>query len=69
MSVFVQNIVDMLADYVLWVAILKKEFSRIIEGLQIVARNQMNKEGSSNKWGSGWGFFFVFCGVNESHFL
>lgn len=49
MSVFVQNIVDMLADYVLWVAILKKEFSRIIEGLQIVARNQMNKEGSSNK--------------------
>ena len=27
MSVFVQNIVDMIVDYALWVAVLKKEFS------------------------------------------
>lgn len=45
MSVFVQNIVDMLADYVLWVAILKKEFSRIIEGLQIVAKEPNEQRG------------------------
>ena len=32
MSVFVQNIVDMIVDYALWVAVLKKEFSKIIEG-------------------------------------
>ena len=32
MSVFVQNIVDMIVDYALWVAVLKKEFSKIMEG-------------------------------------
>ena len=32
LSVFVQNIVDMIVDYALWVAVLKKEFSKIIEG-------------------------------------
>ena len=32
MSVFVENIVDMIVDYALWVAVLKKEFSKIIEG-------------------------------------
>ena len=32
MSVFVQNIVDMIVDYALCVAVLKKEFSKIIEG-------------------------------------
>ena len=31
LSVFVQNIVDMIVDYALWVAVLKKEFSKIIE--------------------------------------
>ena len=31
MSVFVQNIVDMIVDYALWVAVLKKEFSKIME--------------------------------------
>ena len=31
MSVFVRNIVDMKVDYALWVAVLKKEFSKIIE--------------------------------------
>ena len=48
LSVFVQNIVDMIVDYALWVAVLKKEFSKIIEG-RIVARSQMNKDGSSDK--------------------
>ena len=32
LSVFVQNIVDMIVDYALWVAVLKTEFSKIIEG-------------------------------------
>ena len=32
LSVFVQNIVDMIVDYALWVAVLKKEFSKIMEG-------------------------------------
>ena len=32
MSVFVQNIVDMIVDSALWVADRKKEFSKIIEG-------------------------------------
>ena len=32
LSVFVQNIVDMIVDYASWVAVLKKEFSKIIEG-------------------------------------
>ena len=32
MSVFVQNIVDMMGDYALQVAVLKKEFSKIMEG-------------------------------------
>ena len=32
MSVFVENIVDMIVDFALWVAVLKKEFSKIIEG-------------------------------------
>ena len=32
LSVFVQNIVDMIVDFALWVAVLKKEFSKIIEG-------------------------------------
>ena len=32
LSVFVQNIVDMIVDYALWVAVLKKQFSKIIEG-------------------------------------
>ena len=32
MSVSVQNIVYMIVNYTLWVAILKKEFSKIIEG-------------------------------------
>ena len=31
MSAFVQNIVDIVVDYALWVAVLKKEFSRIVE--------------------------------------
>ena len=31
LSVFVQNIVDMIVDYALWVAVLKREFSKIIE--------------------------------------
>ena len=31
-SVFVQNVVDMIVDYALWLAVLKKEFSKIIEG-------------------------------------
>ena len=31
LSVFVQNIVDMIVDYALWVAVLKQEFSKIIE--------------------------------------
>ena len=48
MSVFVQNIVDMIVDYALWV-------SRSEEGVfedhrgQIVARSQMNKDGNSDK--------------------
>ena len=32
MSVFVQNIVDMIVDCALCVAVLKKEFSKILEG-------------------------------------
>ena len=32
MSVFVQNIVDMIVDYALWEAVLKKEFLKIMEG-------------------------------------
>ena len=32
MSVFAQNIVDMIVDHALWVAVLKKEFSKIIGG-------------------------------------
>ena len=32
MSVIVQNIVDMIIDYALWIAALRKEFSKIIEG-------------------------------------
>ena len=32
LSVFVQHIVDIIVDYALWVAVLKKEFSKIIEG-------------------------------------
>ena len=49
MSVFVQNIVDMIVDYALWVTVLKKEFSKIIEGTKIAARSQMNRDGSSDK--------------------
>ena len=52
MSVFVQNIVDMIVDYALWVAVLKKEFFED-HGGQIVARSQMNKDGYSDKLGSG----------------
>ena len=44
LSVFVQNIVDMIVDYALWVAVLKKEFSKITEGRSCVARSQMNKQ-------------------------
>ena len=29
LSVFVQNIVDMIVDYALWVAVLKKESSKM----------------------------------------
>ena len=43
MSVFVQNIVDMIVGYALWVAVLKKEFSKIVKG------SQMSKDGSSDK--------------------
>ena len=32
MPVFVHNILDMIVDYALWVAVLKKEFSKITEG-------------------------------------
>ena len=32
MSVFVQSIVDIIVDYAFWVTVLKKEFSKIIEG-------------------------------------
>ena len=35
-SVFVQNVVDMIVDYALWVAVLKKEFSKIIEGGRLI---------------------------------
>ena len=30
MSVFVQHIVDMIVDYALWAAVLKKEFSKFV---------------------------------------
>ena len=49
MSVFAQNIVDMIVDYALWVAVLNKEFSKIIEGRPAVARSQMNKDGNSDR--------------------
>ena len=48
MSVFVQNIVDIIVDYALWVTVLKKEFFEDHRG-QIVAKSQMNKDGSSEK--------------------
>ena len=32
LTVYYQNIVDMIVDYALWVAVLKKEFSKIIVG-------------------------------------
>ena len=48
MSAFFQNIVDMRVDYALWIAIVKKG---VLEDgrRQIVARNQMNKDGGIDK--------------------
>ena len=47
LSVFVQNIVDMIVDYALWVS----RSEGVFEGHrgQIVARSQMNKDGSSDE--------------------
>ena len=42
MSAFVQNIVDMIVDCALWVAVLKKEFSKIMEGRLYDCRNLVN---------------------------
>ena len=59
MSVFVQNIFDIPDSWLCHVG------SRFEEGVfedywgQIVVRSQMNKDGSSDKWGSRWGLFLL----------
>ena len=69
LSVFLQNIVDMIVDYALWVAVLKKEFSKITED-RLVARGQMTvvaiTEGADEvyfvlSWGDGIPFRVETC--------
>ena len=43
MSVFVQNIVDMIVDYALWVAVLKKEFKIVFQSIFDQINNNDNK--------------------------
>ena len=54
MSVFVQNIVDMIVDYALWVAVLKKEFSIEDHGGQIVARIQISEGADEVYFALSW---------------
>ena len=49
LSVFVQNIVDMIVDFALWVDVLHEEGVFEDHGGQIVARSQMNKDDNSDK--------------------
>ena len=43
MSVFVQNIIDMIVDYAWWVAVLKKEFRKLL-------RADCSREPDEKRW-------------------